>query len=269
MDLTSSVLANPGAPVMRQCPPANSAIRICSITSCCPTMTLPNSASIRVLPVESRSTVSASVAAGKGGGVGMDSDVRLIDAVSVGHGVKNYVNGQRVSDFLGEMFEVVMIVALPLPSVPVVGIARGKAHDAALVVENHPMMRNTAAFFRRVIVGIKLLPAAVSLVRHSLFAFNVENAMVKRMLDWQFHPVAVRKNLFQLLCHAFPFLFTPEIVQPQKAAIQQIFAQNFDLRVVEVKTSRFHHVDERIVRQFLVGQMKEAPVRIYFQGGQS
>ena len=43
MDLTSSVLARPGAPVMRQCPPAKSAMRICSITSFWPTMTLASS----------------------------------------------------------------------------------------------------------------------------------------------------------------------------------------------------------------------------------
>ena len=40
MDLTSSVLASPGAPVIRQWPPANSAMRICSMTSCWPTITL-------------------------------------------------------------------------------------------------------------------------------------------------------------------------------------------------------------------------------------
>mgnify|MGYP003347489036 CR=1 FL=1 len=35
IDLTRRVLASPGAPVMRQCPPAKSARRICSTTSCC------------------------------------------------------------------------------------------------------------------------------------------------------------------------------------------------------------------------------------------
>ena len=37
---TSSVLAVPGKPVIRQWPPTNSAIITCSITSSCPTITL-------------------------------------------------------------------------------------------------------------------------------------------------------------------------------------------------------------------------------------
>ena len=46
MVLTSSVLAKPGAPVMRQCPPAKSEIRSCSTTSFWPTMVLRSSALI-------------------------------------------------------------------------------------------------------------------------------------------------------------------------------------------------------------------------------
>jgi len=51
-------LGQPGAPVIRQWPPAKSAMRICSITSFWPTMTLPSSASIWTRPATRRSTVS-------------------------------------------------------------------------------------------------------------------------------------------------------------------------------------------------------------------
>src|ERR1700712_1494720 len=48
--LMSSVLASPGTPVIRQCPPVNSAISTCSTTSSCPTMTLRNSVRMRSRP---------------------------------------------------------------------------------------------------------------------------------------------------------------------------------------------------------------------------
>ena len=38
--LTSKVLAKPGTPIKRQCPRVNTAARICSMTSDCPTITL-------------------------------------------------------------------------------------------------------------------------------------------------------------------------------------------------------------------------------------
>ena len=47
IERTSSVLARPGAPVIRQCPPANRLIRSCCETSFWPTMTFDSSRSIR------------------------------------------------------------------------------------------------------------------------------------------------------------------------------------------------------------------------------
>ena len=44
---TSSVLASPGAPVIRQWPPANRLIRSCCVASFWPTITLASSRSIR------------------------------------------------------------------------------------------------------------------------------------------------------------------------------------------------------------------------------
>jgi hypothetical protein len=47
IERTSSVLASPGAPVIRQCPPANRLIKSCSTTSAWPTITLASSSSMR------------------------------------------------------------------------------------------------------------------------------------------------------------------------------------------------------------------------------
>src|ERR1041384_534720 len=136
MDFTSNVLASPGAPVMRQCPPAKSAMRICSMTSCWPTMTLASSDSILVRPVVRRSTISRSESVCDGAAVGLR--VRLM--CLMGHGVKNDVDGERIRDFLRVVLEVKMIVALPFPAVAVVGVVRGEDNNAAFVVKNRPMI---------------------------------------------------------------------------------------------------------------------------------
>src|SRR6266705_1672293 len=106
MDFTSSVLARPGAPVIKQCPPAKSAMRICSMTSFCPTMTLASSASIRARPAMRRSTAARWAASGNIGGTEvLDSVVRLIQfGLLVGHRIKNDVDAERIGDFLGELF---------------------------------------------------------------------------------------------------------------------------------------------------------------------
>ncbi len=59
---TSSVLARPGAPVIRQWPPASRVMSIWSTTSCWPTMTLPTSLKMRSRAPPSNPATSASVA---------------------------------------------------------------------------------------------------------------------------------------------------------------------------------------------------------------
>ena len=66
---------------------------------------------------------------------------------SVSHGVKDHIDGERVSDLFGEVLEIKMVVAFPLPSVTIVGVVRGKAHNAAFIVKDDSMMRNSAPLF--------------------------------------------------------------------------------------------------------------------------
>src|SRR6266700_3260762 len=171
MDLTRSVLARPGAPVMRQWPPANSAMRSCSMTSFWPTMTLANSDWIcaRLEIICSTACFSAVC----------ESVVVSIVSGSVGHGVKNDVDGERVGDFLREMLEVVVIVALPFPAVAIVGVVRGNHHHAAFVVEDRAVMhhRRVRTFPGRVLRVEFALCSQVN-VGHLALGLDVENALV-------------------------------------------------------------------------------------------
>lgn len=57
-DLTSSVLANPGTPSRRLCPPAAMAMKTCSITASCPTILLLRAA-LSLLKPETREAAAA------------------------------------------------------------------------------------------------------------------------------------------------------------------------------------------------------------------
>src|SRR6185503_15686958 len=120
-------LARPGAPVMRQCPPAKSTMSSSSMTSCWPTMTLDSSVVILVRPVRSCSTTCCSV------GVSMKSLV-IRGQFLVRHGVEDDVDAERERALLGELAEVILVLALALPTVPVVGVVGGDDHHAAAVV---------------------------------------------------------------------------------------------------------------------------------------
>src|SRR5690349_7740071 len=153
MDLTSRVLARPGAPVIRQCPPAKSAINNSSMTSFWPTMTLASSVWICARPVVICSTTCFSAA--------IESDIcsifpfnnfpsgrippanlhhRTFRASLMRHRIENDVDGERICDLLREVFEIIMIVALPFPAVAVVGVVRGEHHDPPLVIINGLVM---------------------------------------------------------------------------------------------------------------------------------
>src|SRR5438094_3180310 len=128
--LISSVFARPGTPVIRQWPPVNSAIRTCSITSSCPTITFRSSARIRTRPWATFSgltVVATSMCLLMCEGV-----YDLVDA----HAIRE----RGVFNVAGVLFDV-----RPLPPVAHVGVPVDPHHRPAGVVENRPQMRDVPA----------------------------------------------------------------------------------------------------------------------------
>src|ERR1051326_363358 len=221
MDLTRSVLARPGAPVMRQWPPANNAMRSCSITSFCPTMTLASSDWIWARPERICSTVCFSVVV-ESVVISMRLAFQLLGS-SMGHRVKDNVDCERVGDFFREMLEVIVIVAFPLPAVAIVGIVRGNHHHAALVVEDGAMVHHGGVrAFPGAMLGIEFALRSEINVGHLALGLDAENALVERVVQGQLDEIPVRENFLHLLRHPRPFPFAPEIVQHQTAAVQPI-----------------------------------------------
>src|SRR5579859_2407279 len=135
MERTSSVFARPGAPVIRQCPPAKRLIRSCSMTSAWPTITFDNSApSLRRLP-RICSTVCCSRIKGS-----VVSSATLVTPL-MRHRVRHDVDAKRIRPFLGEFFEVLVIRSFLLPAVPQVGIVANDRHHSPLVVQDPAIVR--------------------------------------------------------------------------------------------------------------------------------
>src|SRR5262245_35516624 len=165
MDLTRSVLARPGAPVMRQWPPANRATSSCSMTSFCPTMTLASSDWIWVRLEMICSTICFSVVC--------DSVVVSIAGL-VSHRVKDDVDSQGISFLFGEFLEVVMIFSFAFPAVAVVGVVTDHDHHPALIVKNGfevdiPSVAVVAAFPGD--AAVVLAHLAILVIRHLHFVF--------------------------------------------------------------------------------------------------
>jgi len=97
--LTSSVLARPGAPVIRQCPPESRAISICSTTSSCPMMTFRSSLPMRSRAPESFSAISSSRSGDTATVVGSSSVGRVGESSLMGRGRgSGVVKNQRIKE---------------------------------------------------------------------------------------------------------------------------------------------------------------------------
>ena len=56
------------------------------------------------------------------------------------HGVEDYINAERISDFFRKIVEIVVTLALALPAIAIVGIVTGDDHHSALVIEDRPVV---------------------------------------------------------------------------------------------------------------------------------
>src|SRR3954470_10355414 len=189
IDLTKRVFASPGAPVIRQWPPANKAISNSSIISFWPMMTFPNSAESLVRPLMICSTSCCSLAldvAGVSIFMFYVSDAWPL----MGHRIKDDVYTEWESFFLGELAKIIFVLSLPFPAIPQVGVVTRHHHDAALVVKNCFVMWNLGIFTLPGDV-VPLACDAQTDVRNLWFFHNIKNAMEQGMFQRQFNRLSV------------------------------------------------------------------------------
>src|SRR5258706_9016177 len=208
--LISSVLASPGTPVIRQCPPVNSAIRPCSTTSSCPTMTLRNSVRIRSRPSATFSALTLAT----------DESMRVS---LMREGVDDFVDphpiGQRgVFDVAG-----VVLGVGPLPPVAHVRVEVDEHHRPTAVVQDRAQMLGDAAALPRSSgeerAEARDLRKAVELVK----------AAEDRVIPGHLDPRAIGEQQLHLLLEVGPLGRAVKIVHHRGAAAREVLAQDRDL----------------------------------------
>src|SRR4029450_3387055 len=241
--LISSVLASPGTPVMRQCPPVKSAISTCSTTSSCPTMTFLSSLRIRSRP---SATFSALTVA---------TDGSMSNPCLVGEGVDDLVDGHAlrqagVLDVAG-----VALGVRPFPAVAHVGVEVDEHHRPAVVVEDGAKVRHHAA----------LLPRAAGEERAETGDLRVGIELVEgaehRMIPGHLDDLAIREEALHLALERIPLELTVEVVHHREAAAQQELAQDRQLGLGHAHAARLDEVDPRVLEPGRVGEREEEALR--------
>src|SRR5215472_14998566 len=249
MDLTSSVLARPGAPVIRQWPPARSAIRIWSITSSWPTMTLASSPRTSWRPEVRRSTVCCSEGmAGGAGACGIGS--ANVSICSMRHEVKHDVKTERVRPLFGKFVKEAIILAFAFPPIAVVTVVRGNDKHTAFVVVHgadvHVARAEALVVVMIVLPGdtvLRVIWIEAALALHDVggleFVFRqfreVENAAKDFVGHWQLDELVLLlwKCAFDFDFELVPLLSAPEIIGHQHAAVDKVFSQDRDFLVAQ------------------------------------
>jgi hypothetical protein len=131
---------------------------------------------------------------------------------------------------------------------------RHQHHDAALLIDDRPRVRLGA-----VLIPLRRAAAAAQPesdrcnLRH---AADVEDGTEERMVLRQVLRGVLRRRqrLADLLRPHFPGVLAPEVIGPEKAALQQVIAQRLRLRVVEIRGADFRHHDERTLVERRIGE---------------
>src|SRR4026209_1424017 len=179
-ECTSSFLARPGTPMIRQFPPASSATRVCSITASWPTMILLSSASTRPRAAESRSArATSSMLASP---AGEEVTVTRCPFGSAGEGVDDVVHAELVG-FVGEIDR----------EVPLVGEFPVFAH-VEVVIHHHQQ-----AFLRIIVLEdpVELRGDGIIRVREVEVLDSVEG-IEDRMLGGERYQPRLRQDLLHL-----------------------------------------------------------------------
>src|SRR5882724_2525908 len=62
-------------------------------------------------------------------------------ATSMCHAIKNDIDPQRISFFLGELAEEIFALTLPLPAIAIIGIVTNHDHHPLFVIEDRAVIR--------------------------------------------------------------------------------------------------------------------------------
>ena len=169
----------------------------------------------------------------------------------MGHGIGHDINSHGISFFLGEFPEVPLIFSFPFPAITEIRIVTDHDNDLLLVVEDGPVMGFLGiwSFPGNSQVATSHGPANTWNLRFIIELINtVEDLMFFRQVNY----FSIWKDPENFPLEIFPLAFTPEVIDHHKTTVEQVAAQHFYLFLAQGKVTRFHHVNERVIKEFLV-----------------
>src|SRR4051812_21745532 len=205
--LISSVFASPGTPVIRQCPPVNSAMSTCSTTSSCPTMTLRSSVRMRSRPSATFSALT----------VATDESMRVS---LMREGVDDFVDPHPVGEG-GELDVAGVLLGVgPFPAVAHVRVEVDEHHRPAVVVLDHAEVLRDAAAFPR--AALEERPEPGDLRKSVELVEAAEDRMVLGHLD----DLAAGEEQLHLLLEISPLGGAVKVVHHRRATAREELAQD-------------------------------------------
>ena len=88
------------------------------------------------------------------------------------------------------------------------------------------------------------------------------------VLDRQLHNFPRWKHPLHLAREVGPLFLSPKIIDHQKAAGQQVFPQCLDFVLAEVQLARLDDVNERVLEQFVLGEIEHRALGIDLECGE-
>src|SRR5262249_34286902 len=179
------------------------------------------------------------------------------DVVSVAHHPDSNVDPERVP-LRREPLKVLGIVAFPLPTVRRVAIEAHQHHQPAVLPDDRVQVRRTGAE----LVG----PAAAPAPRFDAWDLrdlvHVVEHREERMTRGDFDNRIFGKNPDQVRPDVFPIRFSPVVVLPQEAALEEVPAERGDLLVGEIVVRAALHLQVRTVEQVRIVERDLCEARI-------
>ncbi len=185
----------------------------------------------------------------------------------VGHDVEEDIDSEGVGAFFGEFGEVVGVGGFLFPAVAHIGVVIDHDHDAVVVIEDGAVVGFLGV---GTFPGDTGVPVAEGVADIGDLGFGMESVEVGKdgVLEGEFDGFAVGEDAFDDFVEGVPFLFAPEVIDPEEAAGVEVIAEGGDFGIAEAEAADAAHPDEGEGVESFIGEADDDAVGIDDHGGE-
>ncbi|MFM1942415.1 MAG: hypothetical protein RI897_1397 [Verrucomicrobiota bacterium] len=185
----------------------------------------------------------------------------------VGHDVEEDIDSEGVGAFFGEFGEVVGVGGFFLPAVAHIGVVVDHDHDAGVVIEDGAVVGflGIGAF-----PGDTGVPVAEGMADVGDLGFGLEAVEVGEdgVIEGEVDGFAIGEDAFDDVVEGVPFLFAPEVIDPEEAAGVEVIAECGDFGIAEAEAADAAHPDEGEGVESFIGEADDDAVGVDDHGGE-